>query len=172
MNPPAIDTDRDRCPPPSSCWLAWETVITRRNAVMLGLVRKELINAWAARAASRTTATLLRGMARRSSRWRKRAKLATPDIRYTPDGWVDLNATYTTGTPRSTALAEASRKLTETATERPPACITCGGARAIELPELLPCPECEPAGHLAERVLCRLPVDGDAIRAARKVVGR
>jgi hypothetical protein len=49
-------------------------------------------------------------------------------------------------------------------------CDTCGGARVIELPELLPCPDCEPAQFLAERVLCGLPTDDqEAIRAARKV---
>lgn len=49
-------------------------------------------------------------------------------------------------------------------------CDACGGAGVIELPELLPCPDCEPARFLAERVLCGLPTDDqEAVRAARRV---
>lgn len=45
-------------------------------------------------------------------------------------------------------------------------CTTCEGMGAVEFPELLPCPECDPAQYLAELVLCGLPTDTDDARAA------
>lgn len=52
------------------------------------------------------------------------------------------------------------------------ACDTCGGEWAVEHPEFLPCPDCRPADHLAERVMCEIPTnDADSKRAARRVLG-
>jgi hypothetical protein len=52
-------------------------------------------------------------------------------------------------------------------------CETCGDMGAVEFPELLPCPSCDPALYLAELVLCGLPTDtSDAVLAAEKISPR
>jgi hypothetical protein len=49
-------------------------------------------------------------------------------------------------------------------------CETCGDMGAVEYPELLPCPSCDPALYLAELVMCGLPTDtADARLAAEKI---
>lgn len=54
----------------------------------------------------------------------------------------------------------------------PAPCTTCDGMGAVEFPEFLPCPACQPAQHLAERVLCDLPIrDKGSILAACKITG-
>lgn len=53
----------------------------------------------------------------------------------------------------------------------PECCSECGGMMLVELPELLPCPKCDPVHYLAERVLCDLPHDDMARRVAREIRG-
>jgi hypothetical protein len=72
-----------------------------------------------------------------------------------PTHWLEVNygCRLHQGTCTDVVDDEYERALSRPV--RPP-CATCDDMGVVELPELLPCPECRPVAHKAEREACGL----------------